>query len=688
MSIVTDVLEHMGLGTAQLTAYIEEYESLQPYDCMIDTAKAVVAFSAQDYKTAKNWIQSALQKNPANYLNHFYYALISKALGQYSVAARECLITVNFAVQFGAPADGESLLGQINGVLNEVGPKLSPEELEQFFVHRNILNSCGANFPQYRLHEQNSWTVYQGKFLYYDKKKRYNDYICIWPQGHLDSYSYVVQQGLIHANHPNAYSVTPIQSWKALQTTCSEKISGPCVLAVAATDVNQCVTVTSDKQETKSCLFEVPNIYHYFHIDKPVKLKSDRPFILSKPIPTRLKKGKKRLILSLFMDGLSQRYLDQTDYRDMPYLKRFFDKGMIFNRCYATSEWTQPSVPSMATGLYTTHHHIIYYSSAYQYPPHIKTASEMFYEDGYFTVRISGSKGTSPYLGGLRGYDCSIHKSMTGFPDSHLIEDAMDYMEAFPNTAKFISLELFDAHRSLDEHMDKTWKYDVNFNIALQANMDYSTSLTKTKATEKSVRMRYSDILIKRYQLGLRQIDRRLKSLFDYILANYEEDEYLVCLYSDHGMSPLDEEEYLLKNMRTNSVLMLRGGGIPAGISEEYINHIDYLPILTKLAGMNADFSQHDCVLPRAFGGPGRDYVYTESIYQGQTYKAAVRTDEFECRFESNAYTDIDGLIDLSQGYVQKIFSIKTGEEIQDSELAEDFEAIVLDHIKENVKYG
>ena len=92
-------------------------------------------------------------------------------------------------------------------------------------------------------------------------------------------------------------------------------------------------------------------------------------------------------------------------------------------------------------------------------------------------------------------------------------------------------------------------------------------------------------------------------------------------------------------------------------------------------------------MLPRTFGGPGRDYVYTESIYQGQTYKAAVRTDEFECRFEANANTDIDGLIDLSQGYTQKIFSIKTGEEIHDPELAEDFEAIVLDHIKENIKY-
>lgn len=235
--------------------------------------------------------------------------------------------------------------------------------------------------------------------------------------------------------------------------------------------------------------------------------------------------------------------------------------------------------------------------------------------------------------------------------------------------------------------MDKTWKYDVNFNIALQANMDYRTSLTKTKTQEKSVRMRHSEILVKRYQTGLRQIDRRFKSLFDYILANYEEDEFLVCLYSDHGMAPLDQEDYLLKSMRTNSVLMLRGGGVPAGVSEEYINHIDYFPILTKLAGLDADLSQHDCVLPRTFGGPGRDYVYTESIYQGQTYKAAVRTDEFECRFETNANTDIDGLIDLSQGYTQKIFSIKTGKEIRDAELAEDFEAIVLDHIKENIKY-
>lgn len=687
MSLLNDILEHMELAPDQLSAYIDEYEALQPYDCMIDTARAVVALSASDYRTAERWILSAIRKNPANYRNHLYRALIAKALEQFAVAAEECCICLNFATQFGTPPDAEALLKQINEVLNEVGPKLSPEEQRQFFIQRNILSSCGANFPQYRIYGKDSWTIYQGEFLYFDKGKRYNDYIGLWPQGHLDSYSYIVQQGLLQSNHPNAYSVTPIQSWKARKTRRFEAPKGQCILAVAATGINQTITVTGRKKEAVSCLIEAPNIFHYLNMDQAAVLSSSQPFIVSKPISTQRKPGKRRLILSLFMDGLSQRYLDETNYRDMPYTKKFFEKGMIFNRCYATSEWTQPSVPSMATGLYTTHHHIIYYSSAYRYPPHIKTVSELFNEDGYFTARISGSKGTSPYLGGLRGYDCSIHKSMNGFPDSHLMEDAMDYMEAFPDTAKFISLELFDAHHSLDEHMDKTWNYDVNFNIALQANLDYQTSLTKTKTREKSVRTRYSEILVKRYQTGLRQIDRRFKSLFDYILANYEEDEFLVCLYSDHGMAPLDREDYLLKDMRTNSALMLRGGGVPAGVSEEYINHIDYLPILTKLAGIDADLSQHDCVLPRTFGGPGRDYVYTESIYQGQTYKAAVRTDEFECRFEANANTDIDGLIDLSQGYTQKILSIKTGEEIQDPELAEDFEAIVLDHIKENIKY-
>lgn len=393
MSLLNDILEHMELAPDQLTTYIDEYETIQPYDCMIDTARAVVAFSASDYCTAERWILSAIRKNPANYTNHLYRAFIAKGLKQFAVAAEECYICFNFATQFGTPPDGESLMRQINEVLNEVGPKLSPEEQQRFYIQRNVLASCGANFPQYHIYGKNSWAIYQGEFLYFDEGKRYNDYIGVWPQGHLDSYSYIVQQGLLQSNHPNAYSVTPIQSWKAMKAKRFEVLERQCVIAVAATGMNQTITVTNKNRQSVNCLLEAPNIFHYLNMDQAAVLSSDQAFIVSKPISRRRKAGKRRLILSLFMDGLSQRYLDETNYRDMPYTKKFFEKGMIFNRCYATSEWTQPSVPSMATGLYTTHHHIIYYSSAYRYPPHIKTVSEIFNEDGYLPRAFPEARG-------------------------------------------------------------------------------------------------------------------------------------------------------------------------------------------------------------------------------------------------------------------------------------------------------
>ena len=78
MSLLNDILEHMELAPDQLTTYIDEYETIQPYDCMIDTARAVVAFSASDYCTAERWIISAIRKNPANYTNHLYRAFIAK----------------------------------------------------------------------------------------------------------------------------------------------------------------------------------------------------------------------------------------------------------------------------------------------------------------------------------------------------------------------------------------------------------------------------------------------------------------------------------------------------------------------------------------------------------------------------------------------------------------------------------
>lgn len=683
MGLLNDVLAHSDLEPAQLLAYINEYEAVQPYDCMIGTARAVASFFAEDYEAAEKWILSALGKNPTNHMNHFYYALIAKAQGQYLTAAVECWIAGVFAIQFGEPEGWPELNAQLEEMLREILQKLSSEETQRFAVRQNILNSPGSFFPAYRLSNQERWFVYMGEFLYYDSSKKYNDFVCFWGQSHIDVFSHTLRHLLCQSGEYNAYAITPTETWKAARTARFTLKNKDRVLAVAATEPEQSITIWPSTGAPVKFSIAAPHIYHYVNVDEPVSLSSEQDFIVSKPVETKGAPGKRRLVLTIFMDALSQRYLTDTDYACMPHTREFFGKGTIFKNCYATGEWTHPSVASLNTGLYTTHHHVIYRSSAYQYPPQRKTVGEIFSEGGYFTFLASGSVGTSPYMGGLRGFDRAIHKSAIGFPDSHLIADVLDHLDAFPDASKFVALGLCDVHRSMED----TTEQALSVAMPQQTRLGFREAMAKTNHDEKSVWMRYAESHIPKYQAALRNFDRQIKPLYDYITEHYAEDEYLVCLYSDHGTPALNHEEYLLKKMQTNSVLMLRGGGVPAQVSEEYVNHFDYLPILAKLADIPFDFAGHDCVLPRAFGGPGRNFAYTESIYHGQTYKAAVRTEEFECRFETKGFTGNDGLLDLSKGFTMKILSMENGKEIQDRELSEDFEAIVFDHIKENIKY-
>lgn len=673
MGLLTDIMGHLDLEPIQLTAYIDEYESVQPYDCMISTGRAVLSFFSRDYEEAERWILAALGKNPANYMNHFYYALISKALGQWAKAANECWTTISLAMQRGTPSGWEVLEGQLNEVLNEVGRKLTQDELQRFVIHRNILHSPGTLFPAYYLCDQGKWATFYGEFLFPDRKKLYNDYICISAQSYVDGINHIFQQAFAQSGAYGSYALTPMESWKATKSK-QIAVEKDYILAVAATAPNQTVTITPLEGNPVNINFDAAHTYHYVNMNEPGVFSSSQEFLTSKPISVIGNPQKKKIIITLRVNSVSQWYQDLTDWEYMPHTKEFFSGGTIFKNCYSTGEGSFPSECSLNTGLYSTHHHIIYRSSVCQFPEHIETAGEIFAENGYFTVSISGAVGSSPYIGGLRGFDCSRYKSCLGYPDSSLVEDALEFMEAFPNTNQYLSIGLFMPHTAVEYVPNGAFSHSMQMQTALRFRNLYSSN-SDVVATEQ------------RYRAALKETDRQLKKIYDYILSHYTEQEYVVCLHSEHGVTAVSESNYELKTERTNTVFMIRGSGVPACVSNEYVSHIDYLPALSKIAGVPFDFSGHDCILPRLLGGPGRDYVYTESINAGQTYKAAVRTDEFECRFESNANTDIDGLIDLSQGYTQKVFSRQTGEEIQDQELSEDLEAIVFDHIKENIKY-
>ena len=146
----------------------------------------------------------------------------------------------------------------------------------------------------------------------------------------------------------------------------------------------------------------------------------------------------------------------------------------------------------------------------------------------------------------------------------------------------------------------------------------------------------------------MRRIDRNLKHLFDFIRERYDEDEYVVQLYSDHGSPIYDDAPGILSDGQTWSAYMVRGAGVPKrGMVEELTSAVDIYPVLGKLAGFPVG-EWVDGNLPAIFGGTERDHVISYSMFPGQTYKLCIRTKVHEFYLESTEPVNEDGTVDLS----------------------------------------
>ena len=179
---------------------------------------------------------------------------------------------------------------------------------------------------------------------------------------------------------------------------------------------------------------------------------------------------------------------------------------------------------------------------------------------------------------------------------------------------------------------------------------------------------------------GIMNADRALGELFRYMEAHYDEDEYIVQLYSDHGVPVYDKHPYILSENQVGAALMMRGAGIPPlGIVDEMTSAVDIYPITAHLAGALAE-EWLDGNLPAVFGGTERDHVISESIYPGQTYKLCIRTKEHEFRFESNEPVDEDGTVDLSGARMALFTRDEKMNPVEDEALWQKFTAIVKEH--------
>lgn len=424
----------------------------------------------------------------------------------------------------------------------------------------------------------------------------------------------------------------------------------------------------------------LPNRYYYYLVDQheEISVSSKEEFILGESIELGVNKDKPKLVLNLFVDGLSQEIIkDNNLEKYMPNVYSFFEDGIISNNTYVTGEWTYVSLASIFTGKYTTNHRIYHpkYDTKILFDYELYT--EILKNNKYFCSKIDGNWRTTPSVGYIKGMDRTIYQpNIRGMYSKDIIGEIIEHLEMFKDKNNFLWTCIFDLHDISDEleigHISQSI-------CKLENRFEDITG-------ETSVRKKYNGIKSEKYKLKLKEIDTYLGLLFSYINDKYSKDEYVISLFSDHGQGYILNDTEFLGDQRTKIPFMIKGKGIPKGQCNELISSLDIFPTILKCIGIN-DYNIKDGNLPKYFGGNSeRKYTITESIFPQSPYRAVINDCVHSFFFETYEPCSEDGRIIVDNYKVKLINKITKNDEVNlYKEKIREYTKVILNHIKDYV---
>lgn len=414
--------------------------------------------------------------------------------------------------------------------------------------------------------------------------------------------------------------------------------------------------------------------WRYIHFRMPAgkcTLRSDEPFRLGEKIPIRHSGERKKLILNIFVDGLSQMVLREDFEGLMPYTYRYFKKGLICNHVHSEGDWTFPSIASIVTGQTMANHKMLHSKLRRKIDLDTPMLFEYFKEAGYNTSKIGGNWRITPCYGYARGMNRVLFQNhYLGYPAESIVSDVIEQIHGMRDTDQFIWMEIGELHQVAD-------------NLGL-ADLVQEFSVEESRETTKgfnSVKQSYDPMKIQYYKKQIERVDRKLAALYQYMEDHYTDDEIIVTLFSDHGQSYLikPEEEFLSEG-RSSVAFMVRGSGV-TGQTDEVISTCDYTPIVCKLAGLAYSYDNTDAHLPLAFGGDGeREFAVVETIHVGDPYEIALKGKDFTFYLKGKENVTSECRVPLGE-YTVKLLDREEKNTIEDQERIACYTQYCLDHI-------
>ena len=653
---------------------LDEYASSYPYDMDVICLYCMYYIYTNDLDMALFYAQKGVDEYPINgdiYYNLAYvYELLDNILDSAENYLKAAYIYEYNSDNKYTELNMSEKLSYINNAVQEYEdyliskgtPDVLPElrKLQRYYGSLDIV--FGLNCNHFRSEDPSI-----GKYWYFPNDERFVGLYNQVPFGYVQNSMNFVQ---LKASMINAVKS---KSYKINGTT-------PFLLPVATTESD---TTLSFHIGTNDYIVKqrYENAINYYKTTSDTTINSSLPCYFGNPIPLTQLPGNKKLVLSIFLDGVPYSLLNKEVFKKyMPYTYDFFSKGTICENAYATSEWTYPSIAGTVSGLAPTQHMMLNPNITTSIPKHAITLSEYYKNRGYFTEMINGNWRVIPPYGHSRGYDNIIYQhAYNGLKVQNIVTDTIDQIEAFKETNHFVWLSVLDSHLVAD-------RFDLP--ISVQKNIDISCRADNTNVTN-SVKQDYSPEKRIMFLEQLKHIDVHLNILFNYLCANYKEDEYVIGLFSDHGQSFLVENNQpLLSDPRSSIIMMFRGANVPTGICSDLISGTDYLPIMCHLGNISLDKDVNiSGRLPIYFGGnTSREYTITETIFPGDPYQACIHTKDEICHFKNPIPTEKDGRIRLADS-LEIYITDYNGNILTTDEKVERYKSIILNHIAKLLIY-
>jgi len=284
-----------------------------------------------------------------------------------------------------------------------------------------------------------------------------------------------------------------------------------------------------------------------------------------------------------------------------PAVDRLAESGVLFTRAISGASFTAPSHAAIMTSRYTREHTIGFDNGGTRIEG-MSTLAERFSQAGYRTAAFVGNVVLQRRTGFDRGFD---------HYDDELPEPEQNREEIFERIAEQTTeralawLDREDPRPTFlwvhyqDPHGPYTppTEFRGRFRIDPRAGerplhvLDTPIGSGGIPSYQKLGDLRLPSIYESRYVEEIAYADSRIGQLVSAFDAATDPAESIVVLTSDHGESLGEEDRYFVHGSSTTPdqahvPLILRAPGLTPGRSTRTVHHVDILPTLLELAGL------------------------------------------------------------------------------------------------------